>query len=92
MLEYLDAVATEAGLSPGLKGVVAEPWDRGAIEVNNAAQRERGISLTNLAIAGRHGSGQRIQGALWKLGRARPCQHARPQNDLTRMQGLPGLT
>jgi hypothetical protein len=31
LLEWLDQVATEAGLEPGLKGVVAEPWERAAL-------------------------------------------------------------
>ena len=31
LLAWLDRIATEAGLQPGLKGVVAEPWERTAL-------------------------------------------------------------
>ena len=31
LLAWLDTVAAEAGVAPGLKGVVAEPWERTAL-------------------------------------------------------------
>ena len=40
ILRYLDDVAREAGLAPGLLGVLPEPWEREALEDGTVARGE----------------------------------------------------